>query len=98
MGVQDVKIRNTAKDLTIGIGGHLIKDVTDNSHKVLVKKVISLKNSLKKTFHKYLLSIQLGQSISELKKLLKSQFPILWEGGVKKKLFRDKIFYGFSQS
>ena len=46
MEVQDVKIRNIAKDLTIGIGGHLIKDVTDNSHKVLVKKVISLKNSL----------------------------------------------------
>ena len=28
-----------AKDLTIGIGGHLIKDVTGNSHKGLVKKV-----------------------------------------------------------
>ena len=39
MEVQDVKIRNTAKDLTTGIGGHLIKDVIDNFHKVLVKKV-----------------------------------------------------------
>ena len=39
MEVPDVKIRNTAKDLTIGIGGHLIKDVTGNSHKGLVKKV-----------------------------------------------------------
>jgi len=38
MGVQDVKIRNIANDLTTGIGGHLIKDVIDNSHKVLVKK------------------------------------------------------------
>ena len=62
------------------------------------KKGNIFKKFTKKTFHKYLLSIQLGQSISELKKLLKSQFPILWEGGVKKKLFRDKIFYGFSQS
>ena len=39
MGAQDVKIRNIANDLTTGIGGHLIKDVIDNSHKVLVKKV-----------------------------------------------------------
>jgi len=38
MGVLDVKIRSTAKDSTIGIGGRLTKDVTDNSHKGHVGK------------------------------------------------------------
>ena len=52
MGAQDVKIRNIANDLTTGIGGHLIKDVIDNSHKVLVKKVKYLKLQFyKKTCH-----------------------------------------------
>ena len=39
MEVPVVKIKNIVKGSTIGIGGHLIKDVTGNSHRDLVKKV-----------------------------------------------------------
>ena len=39
MEVHDAKIRNTAKDLTIGIGGLHIKGAIDSFHKVHVEKV-----------------------------------------------------------
>ena len=39
MAVQDAKIKNIAKDLTIGTGGPRISDVIGNSLKDHVKKV-----------------------------------------------------------
>ena len=40
MEVPVVKIKNIVKGSIIGIGGHLIKDVIGNFHKVLAEKVI----------------------------------------------------------
>ena len=39
MEVPVVKVKNIVKGSIIGIGGHLIKDVIGNFHKVLAEKV-----------------------------------------------------------
>ena len=46
MEVHDAKIRNTAKDLIIGIGGLHIKGAIDSFHKVHVEKVWFLSSKI----------------------------------------------------
>ena len=48
MAVQDAKIKNIAKDLTIGTGGLRIKDVIGNFRKGPAVKVLRLPIFLKK--------------------------------------------------